>query len=107
MKLNNKGVFFISQLYGSFESSTKNRVYFDLESKLESAAIKYINTKGIKVTGEYKISYETLKNEGYIDSIADSNGNGCNGYVLVSKNNELTNNYQGYILCNNYQTKNY
>jgi len=59
------------------------------------------------VTGEYKISYETLKNEGYIDSIADSNGNGCNGYVLVSKNNELTNNYQGYILCNNYQTKNY
>ena len=63
MKLNNKGwgtmemlllsggllialliaVFFISKLYGSFESSNINRQYVDLENKLEDAAKEYVS----------------------------------------------------------------
>ena len=61
MKLNNKGwgtmemlllsgglliallvaVFFISKLYGSFESSNLNRQYVDLENKLEDATKEF------------------------------------------------------------------
>lgn len=126
MKLNNKGwgtmemlllsggllialivaVFFISKLYGSFSGAVGNRQYINLETKLETAASEYIVAKDIEINGEYKISYETLKINGYIDELKDIEGNNCNGYVKIS-NIDNINHYSGYILCNDYQTLNY
>lgn len=99
-------VFFISKLYGSLIASTGNKVYIDLESKIESAAREYINDNNISINGEYKITLNTLKNDDYISDLKDLEGNSCNGYVLINNINEDIY-YNGYILCNNYQTKNY
>lgn len=126
MKLNNKGwgtiemlilslglfialliaIFFISRLYGSFGNAIGNRVYIDLENKLEESAKKYIETEEILVNGDYKITLYTLKTNGYIEELKDKNNESCNGYVMVSNLNGNVY-YNGYILCNNYQTKNY
>ncbi len=126
MKLNNKGwgtmemlllsgglliallvaVFFISKLYGSLEGSVGNKYYMDLVASLESSARSYINEKDISVNGEYKISYETLKDAGYIENLEDIDGNKCNGYVIINRENNI-NKYNGYISCKNYKSPNY
>lgn len=126
MKLNNKGwgtlemlllmgglllaliiaIFFISKLYGSFASSIGNRQYMDLENKLEEAAKNYIDDRNIEVNGEYRLTYETLKNNSYITELNDMDGNGCSGYVEVT-NVDTIDHYRGYILCANYQTTDY
>ncbi len=126
MKLNNKGwgtmemlllsggllialivaVFFISKLYGSFAGSIGNRHYMDLENKLEAAARNYIVDRGIEVNGDYKVTYETLKNNNYIMDLSDINGNGCNGYVQITTVDKISH-YKGHIICQDYQTRNY
>ena len=126
MKLNNKGwgtiemlflsggllvalliaIFFISQLYGSFEAATGNKVYFDMEERLESAAREYIIDNEMNDYGEYKITLATLKNNNYIKTFVDNDNKDCNGYVLVSKTSASTL-YNAYISCKNYQTTNY
>lgn len=125
MKLNNKGwgtlemfllsggliialivaVFFISKLYGSLESAVGNKSYVDLEIKLENSAKKYISDKDIVINGEYKISYNTLKSYGYINSL-EINNDKCDGYVMV-KNVDNINYYNGYLSCESYETLNY
>lgn len=99
-------VFFISKLYGSLEGAVGNKQYIDLESKLEMAAKEYIIDNNMEINGEYKISYETLKANGYIKDLNDLNGNSCNGYVRIT-NVDNINHYGGYILCRDYQTLNY
>ncbi len=126
MKLNNKGwgtlemfllsggllialfvsVYFISKLYGSFESSIGNRQYFELQAKLETAAKNYVETEKININGETKISLTTLINRGYISNFIDSDGNICAGYVIVS-NVDSINQYNGFISCPYYQSLNY
>ena len=126
MKLNNKGwgtmemllltgglliallvaVFFISKLYGSFAGSIGNRQYMDLENKLEAAAKNYITDRNIEVNGDYKVTYETLKNNNYISDLSDINGNGCNGYVQIITVDKISH-YKGYIICPEYQTNDY
>ncbi len=126
MKLNNKGwgtlemlllsggllialliaVFFIYKLYGSIGNSIENKIYLDLESNLEVAAKNYIDDNNIKVNGEYRISFETLKSNNYIDELKDGKGKNCDGYVIVS-NVDNIDYYNGYVLCKGYQTLNY
>ena len=126
MKLNNKGwgtmqmllltgglliallvaVFFIAKLYGSFAGSIGNRQYMDLENKLEAAAKNYIADRGIEVNGDYKVTYETLKNNNYITELSDLNGNSCNGYVRITTVDNISH-YKGYIICVDYQTNEY
>lgn len=127
MKLNNKGwgtmemlllsggllialliaVFFISKLYGSFEGSVGNKEYMDLTAKLESAAKSYFIKNDIEINGEYKISYETLKDTGFIKNLVDADGNNCDGYVIVKKDENNLSKYNGYISCKNYSSPNY
>ena len=99
-------IFFISKLYGSFGNSIGNRQYMDLETKLETAARRYIEDNNMEVYGEYRLTYSTLKTSNYIDNLNDLSGNSCNGYVDVT-NVDNINHYRGYILCNNYQTVDY
>ena len=126
MKLNNKGwgtvemllisgglllalivaIFFINKLYGSFDKAVGNRYYMDLETKIEDAARKYINDYNIIDPFNYRISLDTLQSGKYIDNVKDSNGNKCDGYVIVNKLNNI-NYYNAYISCPNYITTNY
>lgn len=126
MKLNNRGwgtgemlllsgglliallvaVFFISKLYGNLALTSANKIYIDLEGKIENAAKNYITDKEIEISGEYKITLNTLKNNNYITEFKDNEGNACNGYVSIN-NIDNINHYRGYVLCNDYQTPNY
>ena len=99
-------IHFISKFYGSIENVTNKSIYIDLEVKLEDAAQKYVSDNNIKIDGEYKISLESLKNAGYILDFKDKKGDNCNGYVIVLNDNDILK-YNGYILCNDYQTVNY
>lgn len=101
-------LYFIAQLYKSFggTSTLENNQYFELETKLESAAIRYKNDYDLNIDGEYKVSYGTLKKEGYVDKLVDKNNNLCGGYVIIKESfGELT--YDGYISCDDYVTKGY
>jgi len=99
-------IFFISKLYGSMGDTLGSKQYIDLENRIESSAKKYIEENEISISGEYKLTLTTLKNENYISDFVDNNGNSCNGYVVIT-NIDNINHYKGYILCNDYQTKNY
>ncbi len=99
-------VYFIVKLYGSFDNAVSNRQYVDLEIKLETAAHDYIKDNNVEVNGQLKLSYDTLKEKEYIDSLNDKNGKNCSGYVLVTKVDGI-NNYAGFISCQDYQTRNY
>ena len=61
-------VYFISQLYGSFGASMRNKQYMDLETNLASAAKKYILDNSISVDGNFVVYSDTLEVLGYIDS---------------------------------------
>ena len=98
-------VYFISKLYGSFDNSIKNRQYADLETKLASAAKKYVLDNNIYVNNELIISSDTLEVLGYINYFVDNNNYPCTGYVKVVKA-DLVNTYKSYINCQNYSTKN-
>lgn len=99
-------LYFIAQLYGSLDDTFKNNEYFELETRLESAAIRYQRDYDINVNGTYKVSYGTLKKEGYINSLNDSNNNACGGYVIIS--NEFDSlKYDAYISCDDYVTEGY
>lgn len=102
-------IYFIAQLYSSMGDVFSSNQYFELETKLESAAIRYRNDYDLDISGEYKVSYGTLKKEGYIDSLKDKDGNLCGGYVIIKNGvDEVDNlNYEAYISCDNYVTDGY
>lgn len=99
-------IFFISKLYGSFNSTISNQSYFDLETKLESAAKEYIIDNDIQIDGEFRVSYETLKENNKIDNLYDKDNKSCTGYVIITRIDNI-NNYQGYISCPKYISNNY
>lgn len=99
-------VYFISVLYGSFDNSIRNKEYADLESKIASGAKKYILDNGITISNTYTVYSDTLETLGYIDSLKDSSGYPCTGYVVVTRA-DLVNNYKAYIVCKNYKTADY
>lgn len=102
-------IYFIAQLYSSMGDVFSSNQYFELETKLESAAIRYRNDYDLDISGEYKVSYGTLKKEGYIDTLKDKDGNLCGGYVIIKNGvDEVDNlNYEAYISCDNYVTNGY
>ncbi len=99
-------IFFISRLYGSLNIAVNNSPYFDLETKLSDAAKSYVVGNFINISEEHKYGYEFLRGAGYIDSLIDPNGNSCTGYVVVSQVDAI-NQYNAYISCPNYTTRNY
>jgi len=126
MKLNNKGwgtlqmlllvgglliallvaVYFISELYQSFDGTLGNKQHMDLEIKLENAAKEFVESRKLKINGDLTINYSILKSYNFIDELRDINGKECNGYVKITRI-ENNNKYSGYVSCNNYRTPNY
>ncbi len=96
-------VYFISTLYGSFGNSIRNKQYMDIETKLASAAKKYMIDNNISNINTMTIYSDTLEVLNYIEPIKDNDGYPCTGYVLVTKV-DLVNQYKAYIVCKNYKT---
>lgn len=99
-------IYFISVLFNSLDIKGVNNSYFDLETKLENAAIRYVSDNDIDINNIKKISLSTLKNEGYIEDFRDEEGNYCGGYVKASYVGNVLD-YEAYISCNNYETEGY
>ena len=118
MRLNNKGwgftqmiimsgiLFFLLLVVSYYIYIFYNRIdvekgsqYFNLETKLKSAAVIYSRNIN-SLSG--RVSLSTLKSLGYIDTFYDENGNPCNGYVLYNDDR-----YDSYIRCNNFVSANY
>ena len=126
MKLNNKGwgtlemilisgallialivsIYYIAKLYGSYDLSNSNRIYMDLETKLEGAARKYIKENNIQNPSQYHLSLNVLQSGGFIGELKDKNNRNCDGYVIVNEINNV-NYYKAYISCQDYVTINY
>ncbi len=98
--------FFVSKLYGSLDNATRDRIYTDLEYKLEEAAKRYVNENNIEINNEYRINLATLQDANLIGNFKDDNNNECNGYVIVSRMNSIYY-YDGFITCPNYETLSY
>ena len=84
----------------------KNEPYFKLEESLVSAAkLYYESAHSYPLQGqEVKINYEELKNNNMIESLS-INDQECDGYVIVKNKGVIE--YNGYIKCSDYTTKNY
>lgn len=85
----------------------KNKVYKDMEDALVDATEKYVEKSFAypKDNKELKVEYDTLKNDGFIDTLKIGKDE-CDGYVIVKKN-ELVYEYKAYVKCKEYKTKNY
>ena len=92
--------------------SSENRnidsgLYSSLETVLKRAGESYTveNSSIIDNADDHVIvNYSELKSKGYIESLADPNGNGnCDGYVFI----KLDYSVQSFIKCDGYKTTNY
>lgn len=83
----------ISIFYNSL--TINNDKYLKFEEKLELAAKNYIEDNNIYIADGYTVNYKTLKSEGYIDNLRDSNGHECDGYVTISSLKE----YSSFVSC--------
>lgn len=99
-------IFFISKLYGSYDNSVRNKIYSDLERKIEKSAMAFIINNAVNTNEGFVVDYETLKKTGYIDNLLDSDGNECDGYVRIQRIDGM-NQYDGEISCNNYESLGY
>lgn len=84
-----------------------NSIYLSLEQALYKAGESYTvyHSSLIDNTSDHLIVwFDTLKQEGFIESLADPNGAGnCNGYVLIKNDYSIN----SFIKCSNYETLNY
>ena len=91
-----------------FAMKWKNKYepYFKLEQKLiDSCKFYYESAYSYPSKGQQvKIKYEELKSKNIIDSLS-YNEDECNGYAIVKNNGVIE--YNAYIKCNNYTTKDY
>lgn len=90
------------------ENTTINDgLYTSLEQVLKRAGESYsvYHTALIDNTTDHLIvSFYTLKEEGFIESLADPDGSGdCDGYVFIKNDYSIN----PYIKCHNYETLNY
>lgn len=85
----------------------KSKDYKQLEDNLKNAAKQYVDQKFL-----YPNENDTLKvtskelEENDIKDILKKDEETCEGYVIVTKKNEIYQ-YSPYIKCSKYQTKNY
>ena len=90
--------YYIYVFYNRLDTKAGSQ-YFNLETKLQSAAILY-SKKNNSSSGS--VSLYTLKKEGYITDFTDINDNDCNGYVIYNDDK-----FDSYIKCEYFTSKNY
>ena len=86
-----------SDKFGACEKQICNSgcFFFKISADFKKVFAKKYNSKS-------KISYNKLKELGYINNLKDENDNECDGYVLYDNNT-----YTAYINCENYITDGY
>lgn len=93
------------------QEQTEKLTYKELENKLELAAERYQNDNysgSIENPEVWTLSYSMLKEEKYIDNLADpKDGEECRGYVeFIQDGGRIS--YTPFLKCGkNYQTKGY
>ena len=86
--------------------NSKNREYYDLESKIKEAAQNYYAQYPYELPAkESEITSERLLNTNFLSNLNYKNET-CEGYVVIKKT-YLSHKYIPYIKCLNYNTKNY
>lgn len=90
-----------------FIYKNKTQKYEELENKIEEATKKYVDQKFLypEKGDTLKITFQELRDNDVIDSL-NIEEEECNGYVIVSKKEEVYQ-YDPYIKCANYKTKKY
>lgn len=81
-----------------------SKEYHNLELRLKEGARKYIQETLIDGENKIIISLHTLQSKKIIDSLYDSNGDQCNGYVIYDPNNKQ---YNPYLRCGTYRSVDY
>jgi len=91
-----------------FIYKNKSSDYKKLEDQLVESAKKYVDAKFLYPDDKasMKISFEDMKNDGFIEELKKDDENVCDGYVLVS-NNGMVFQYKGFVKCPKYTTKDY
>ena len=92
--------YYVYVLYNNLDVR-KGTQYYKLESALQVAAVRYVNSKNM-LNSKGIVRLYDLQKEGYINSFDDSNGNSCDGYVVYNNDD-----YKSYISCEFYTSKNY
>lgn len=91
----------------SEKKTIDSSLYKSLEERLLKSGETYIVVEHNiidSINNYIVVPYTTLKEKGYIESLADPSGKGdCAGYVLI-KNDESV---QPFIKCESYETLNY
>lgn len=119
-------VFLIYKLYRNFEkegiditsqfensntikTEDKKYIYSDLEYKMKSGTIRYINnTYNKEITEDIVITLKTLTESDTITPIKDLKDNSlCSGYVKVNYESSDYVSYTPYLKCSNYKTTGY
>lgn len=78
--------------------------YHDLEWLLKEGAKNYIEESPIENENRVIISLHTLQSKKIIDTLYDSNGYQCNGYVIYDSSNKQ---YTPYLRCGTYRSVDY
>lgn len=93
--------------YLGFNIVNKNKEYKTLEDNMEQVVSKYLGQyiNEYPSSGSKRVNITDVINNGYeIDM--NVNDDDCDGYVVVKKVS-IAYEYDGYIKCNNYTTKDY
>ena len=82
--------------------------YTNLESKVRSATLDYVNTYSYDMTDDIlNVSVETLVSFDFLEPIYSTNGKSCTGYSNVYMNNQGTYEIKPFINCGSYVTNGY
>jgi len=91
----------------SEKSSVNTDLYRTLEASLEKAGESYsiYHLTLMENSSDHVIVwYETLKNEGFIESLPDPEAEGeCKGYVMIKDEDSV----ESFVKCSKYETLNY
>ncbi len=89
-----------------YSLSTKNKVYYDLEDKIESSAKGYYSQYPEEFpNSKTLITSVKLIESNFLDNLTNSEEN-CEGYVIVTNVNNFYK-YKPFIKCEHYITKKY
>lgn len=101
-------IYYIFELYNSFDKEVTVKTYYDMEEKLEEQARIYLNDyyEANLTSEEITISRNVLRNYNLDVNLVDNDGNACSGYVVAYKTKGVTY-VDAYIKCNDYTTQGY
>ncbi len=82
--------------------------YEKVEEKLTEATKQYVDKRFLypEKNESLKVTLEELQGENILASLQSEDSDECNGYTIIKNKNGIFN-YDSYIKCDKYKTKNY